>query len=156
MKKLLLSLALLSSLAIADNQYNSDDQPTDDISINNLDAMIANDLLPNGNYAGTFSTYSHRNVNGYGTSINNNMDIDLDSLPDLCGYTGKLKINVTLDGKDCHKSSVTLHLNQGACKFHQDYPIEFTECSWSNNELGGSYRLTNLKILTGTFHFIKQ
>lgn len=164
MKKLLLSLAFLSSLAIADDQYNYNEQQpvTDEAAVvdtlsqlNGLDA-ITNDILPNGIYAGTFTTFSGAVVNGRGNSDNNTLDLDLGALPELCNYTGKLKINLGLSGNNCWSNSANLHLNEGSCLFKRDIPIEFTSCVWNNNHLTGKYKVSPFPIMTGSFDFAKQ
>lgn len=164
MKKLLISLALLSSLAIADSQYNYNEQQpmTNDTTLvdtlsqlNGLDTA-ANDLIPNANYAGIFTTYSGKSINGRGSSTNNHMTLDLEALPELCGYTGTLTIDLALDGSQCRSNSANLHLNQGACMFKRDIPIEFTSCNWDNHHLIGKYKVQPFPIMTGSFDFAIQ
>ena len=152
MKKLLLSLTFLSSLAIANN--NADFMLID--PINNGMTNIVGDFLPDADYAGTFSTSTGNVVAGSGHSTENLMIINLNQLPDLCRYTGKLTVDVKLNGSQCSSTAAMLHLNEGKCMFMRDIPVEFTSCEWDGSHLRGEYKVVLMAIMKGSFSFTKQ
>lgn len=156
MKKLLLSLSILSSLAIADNLSTSNDYIANIIGATSLDEAISNDLLPNGFYTGEFTTYTGRRIHGEGNSTNNHMELNLQALPELCGYTAKLRMDVSLAGATCGSTNAILHLDQGSCMFAQDHPITFRSCTWNGSNLNGTYEVTRFPILKGSFGFTHQ
>nr|HMT03034.1 hypothetical protein [Burkholderiales bacterium] len=87
MKKLMLSLIAVSSLAIAND-------------------------LPVGNYSGFLVTPSGVSVNGSGVSEEAGIKVNLEQLPDLGNNTGLLTANIVLNGsEDCFNGTGHLRVD---------------------------------------------
>ncbi len=133
MKKLMLSLIAVSSLAIAND-------------------------LPVGNYSGFLVTPSGVSVNGSGVSEEAGIKVNLEQLPDLGNNTGLLTANIVLNGsEDCFNGTGNLHLDK-PFRFISNWAVKASHCNYNaaNGVFTGDYKLTMLPFLSGTFNFTKQ